>query len=203
MHVDYFQVGAHVGPSEQDSVFDIVSERKTIVLIEPVPYLFNKLKENYAEKAKQNNIIFKDVAVSNKDSTIQLYVPSPHNDWSVNPSYASQLASVNEHHINKHLPDLLVDKIHIPCYRLNTLIKDLDITSIDTLVVDTEGHDYEILMDLDLNILKPKTITFENSHMDGTFVTGERYHRLMEHFSLNGYTKFSEDKYDTTIKLTE
>ena len=71
------------------------------------------------------------------------------------------------------------------------------------IVVDTEGHDYEIIMDLDLNILKPKTITFENSHMDGTFVTGERYHRLMEHFSLNGYTKFSEDKYDTTIKLTE
>ena len=201
MHVDYFQVGAHVGPSEEDMLFNIVSGNKTLVLIEPVPYLFNKLKENYAEKAKNNTIFFKDIAVSNKDSTIQLYIPSPLNNWSLHPSWANQLASVNEDHIRKHLPDLWVDRVHIPCYKLNTIVKDMNIISIDTLMVDTEGHDYDILIDFDLKILKPRTITFENKHMDGTFAKGEKYNILMKHFISNGYEKLCEDSENTTIKL--
>lgn len=201
MHVDYFQVGAHVGPSKEDGLFNLVSENKTLVLIEPVPYLFKKLKENYAEKAKNNTIIFKDIAVSNKDSTIQLYIPSPYNNWSVNPPWASQLASVNENHIRRHLPYLLVDRVHIPCYRLNTLVKDMNICTIDTLMVDTEGHDYDILMDFDLNIIKPRVITFENKHMDGTFVKGEKYNILMNRFISNGYKKLEEDTENTTVIL--
>ena len=127
MHVDYFQVGAHVGPSKEDGLFDIEIHNKTVILIEPVPYLFNKLKENYSEKAKHNTIIFKNIAISNNDGHIQLYIPSPINNWAVNPPWASQLASVNEDHIKKHLPYLLVDKIHVLCYRLNTIIKDIEI----------------------------------------------------------------------------
>jgi FkbM family methyltransferase len=203
MHVDYFQVGAHIGPSKEDGLFNINLENKTLILIEPVPYLFRQLKEKYSEKAKINNIFFKDIAISNKDSIIQLYTPSPTNDWSRNPSWASQLTSVNENHIRMHIPHLLVDTINVPCYRLNTIIKDMNISSIDNLLVDTEGHDYDILMDLDLSILKPKNITFEHSHMDGFFIKGERYNKILEHFIMNGYVKVKEDTYDTTIKLTE
>lgn len=202
MHVDYFQIGAHVGPSKEDMLFSSISENKTIVLIEPVPYLFNTLKENYKEKSKNNTILFKNIAVSNKDGTIQLYIPSPDNNWSINPSWASQLASVNEYHIKKHLPYLLVDKVDIPCYKLNTLIKDMNISSIDTLLVDTEGHDYDILMDFDLSI-KPKNITFENAHMDDTFKRGDNYNKLMSHFISHGYILVSEDNQNTSIKLSE
>ena len=201
MHIDYFQIGAHVGPSKEDMLFSSISENKTIVLIEPVPYLFNKLKENYAEKCKNNTVIFKDIAVSNTDGIIKLYVPSPHNTWSLNPPWANQLASINEHHIRKHLPYLLVDMLNIPCYRLNTIIKDMNISSIDNLLVDTEGHDYDILMDLDLTNIKPKVITFEYIHMDDTFIKGDKYNKLMSHFISNGYILVSEDSQNTTIKL--
>ena len=203
MHVDYFQIGAHVGPSTQDILFKMDIKHKTLVLIEPVPYLFNKLKENYTQKCNNNTIFFKDIAVSNKDGVIQLYVPSPNNNWSLNPPWASQLASVNEDHIRKHLPNLIVDMVQIPCYRLNTLINDMSIRTIDTLMIDTEGHDYDILMDFDLNILKPRTIIFENKHMDGTFRRGEKYNGLMQHFISNGYKKVEEDTENTTIKLIE
>jgi len=203
MKVDYFQVGAHVGPSNEDGIFNLITENKTVVLIKPVQYLYKLLTKNYKEKDKKNTIIFKDVAVSNKDGTIQLYVPSPHNNWSLNPSWASQLASVNEDHIKKHLEYLLVDRIHIPCYKLNTLISKMEISEIDTLVVDTEGHDYDILMDLDLTILKPRNITFENKHMDGVLCRGQRYIELMNHFKENGYVLVHEDRENTTIKLTE
>jgi FkbM family methyltransferase len=203
MYVDYFQVGAHIGPSNEDDLFDINLENKTLILIEPVPYLFTKLQDNYSEKAKNNNIIFKNIAVSNKDGFLQLYVPSPINDWSKNPAWASQLGSVNETHIKRHLPYLLVDTINVPCYRLNTIIKDMNISSIDNLLVDTEGHDYDILMDLDLSVLKPNNITFENKHMDGVFIKGERYNKLIEHFIRNGYVKVEDKGDNTIIKLIE
>jgi FkbM family methyltransferase len=202
MHIDYFQIGAHVGPSKGDSLSKIPIKNKNIILIEPVPYLYNELLKNYEKKSMDNTIIFKNIAVSNTDGILQLYIPSPINDWANNPSYASQLASTNEEHLKKHLPNLLIDRINVKCYRLNTLIKENSITSIDTLLVDTEGHDYTILMDLDLSILKPKNIEFENSHMDGTFLRGKRYTELLNHFLANGYMLVKETAYDTTIKLT-
>jgi FkbM family methyltransferase len=203
MHVDYLQVGAHVGPSNQDSLFTIPVKDKTLILIEPVPYLFSQLVNNYEEKSKENTIIFKNIAVSNSDGFLQLYIPSPLNNWSVNPPHASQLASIHEEHLKKHLPYLLVDRINVKCYRLNTLIKEHCITSIDTLLVDTEGHDYDILMDLDLTVLKPKVIEFENSHMDGTFIRGKKYTELLNHLLANGYTIVKENEYDTTVKLID
>jgi hypothetical protein len=68
-------------------------------------------------------------------------------------------------------------------------------------MVDTEGHDYDILMDLDLSILKPKKIRFENKHMDGVHVRGEKYVKLINHFELRGYTKTDENDEDTVLTL--
>ena len=77
----------------------------------------------------------------------------------------------------------------------------MDIGSIDYLCIDTEGHDYEILSDLDLQLLKPKNIVFENKHMDGIFMKNSKYASLMAHFRNNGYEVVFEDGEDTHIRL--
>ena len=41
------QVGSHVGKSKNDPIFNYVDESTKLILIEPVPYLFNKLKYHY------------------------------------------------------------------------------------------------------------------------------------------------------------
>ena len=69
----------------------------TLILVEPVPYLFNQLKKNY-EKRNINNITFINKAVSNYIGYIELTVPSQTNDFSKLPIWASQLASTNENH---------------------------------------------------------------------------------------------------------
>lgn len=202
LSVDYFQVGAHVGNSSNDHIFKESFNNKQMILIEPVPYLFKQLQKNYLEKTKNNTIQFKNYAVSNKDGVLELYVPSESNDFSRYPNWATQLASTNPEHIQRHFSDLIVEKISVPCFRLNTLIKELNISNIEYLIVDTEGHDYDILMDLDLSIVKPKKIQFENSHMDGVFLTGDKYTHLLNHFKEHGYEKIYEDKFDSIIKLT-
>jgi len=223
MDVYFFQIGSHIGNTVNDHIFSKEIKNKNIVLIEPVPYYFQKLQENYAEKSKNNNITYMNVAVSNSselhsseflanisalqpsmlvsnfDSTLDLYVPSLDNDFSQFPPWASQLSSCVENHIPIHCPNLKIEKITVPCYRIGTIIHDMSINHIEFLLVDTEGHDYDILMDLDLGVIKPTHIIFENKHMDGVCCRGEKYRELMARFADAGYRVFSEDGEDTHL----
>jgi hypothetical protein len=200
-HVDYLQIGSHVGNTSNDHLFNTNLTNKNIILIEPVPFLFEQLKQNYRSKLSQNNIAFLNIAISDKNDTLQLYIPSMRNDFSKFPNWASQLASTNSEHISKHMPTLAIDIITVPCVSLNTLIHTIGIKTIDYLMIDTEGHDYDILMNLDLSVIKPTKIRFENKHMDGVLVRGTRYMELLEHLYKHGYKKTYEDSQDTIVSL--
>jgi FkbM family methyltransferase len=199
--VYFFQIGSHVGNTINDHIFSEEITDKHLVLIEPVRYYFQKLQENYADKARSNHITFLNVAISNQNSTLDLYVPSLDNDFSLFPPWASQLSSCVESHIPTHCPNLKTEKITVPCYRIGTIIDNMKIQHIEYLLVDTEGHDYDILMDLDLTVVKPVHIIFENKHMDGVCCRGPKYHELMTRFTEAGYRVFSEDGEDTHIVL--
>jgi hypothetical protein len=129
-----------------------------------------------------------------------MYVPSKDCNYLNLPYWISQLGSVtNEHFINHQIierfPDFKIEKINVKCNSLNTLIKEYNISSIDNLLVDTEGHDYTILRALDLTHIKPKNIVFEHKYMDGTYKRGINFIDLTNYFFSNGY-KFVKEDYD-------
>jgi FkbM family methyltransferase len=217
MHLDFLQIGAHVGNTTNDHIFKRISLLTRALLIEPVPFLFEQLKNNYLYKfSGKEGVVprfsyrpqFLNAAVSNYDGILKLYVPSKDNDYESLPFWISQLASTHPDHIQEHLrvcnidvSRVKIDELEIECFRLNTLIAKYGITSIKELHVDTEGHDYEILMDLDLAILKPAKIVFENKHMDGIFQKGKRYGALIDHYMAHGYKVISETSEDTCMVL--
>jgi len=207
--VDFFQVGANVGYTESDMLFGQELVNKNIILIEPVPYIFKVLHENYLIKnsnnGNTNKIIGFNFAVSNKNDSLELYIPSEKNDFDTLPIWIHELCSIHKDHIYKHTsenyPDLIIDKINVLCFTLNTLIEKLNIKEIDYLIIDTEGHDYDILMDLDLTKIKPNKIRFESIHMDGSFLKGMKYIKLINHLLLNGYKTIEETLEDTVVSL--
>jgi FkbM family methyltransferase len=215
MHLDFLQIGAHVGNTVNDHIFTNITSQSNALLIEPVPFLFEQLEENYIAKFIQEstpeyNTILLNAAVSNYDGVLKLYAPAKGNNYKELPFCISQLASTHPDHIQEHLrvcnidiSSVKIDELDIECYRLNTLIAKYEITSIDELHVDTEGHDYEILMDLDLTILKPAKIVFENKHMDGIFKKEQRYKTLLGHFKGHGYNVISENEEDTCMVLSK
>ena len=115
------QVGSHIGNTENDYLYNNINLKFKYIMIEPVPYLFNKLKENYKS---YNNIIFLNIAISNYDGIIDLYIPSEKNDFEKMVSWASQLASINQYHASTFVPNCIIDKICVECKTLNTLIKE-------------------------------------------------------------------------------
>ena len=211
MKVDYLQVGSHIGNTDNDPVFKKITQGMNVILIEPMPTLFNKLVANYNDKVGNNNIEFLNIAVSTYDGMLDLYSYSPppqHNFiWSkplkdLTLTWAHQLASVNKNHLEAHRVYNGIVNITVPCKTLNSIIQERNILSIGHLYTDTEGHDYDILMSLDLTIVKPENIIFENSHTDGTKIRGKNYDTLIKHFKNNGYRVVWETNLDTQLSLS-
>jgi O-methyltransferase len=199
------QVGSHIGNTSNDYLFNKINPDFKYIMIEPVPYLFNMLKENYKS---YNNITFLNIAISNYDGVLDLYAPSEKNDFTNLVSWASQLASVNKDHIHTFVPNCIVDNIKVKCKTLNTLINEYNIKEIEYLYTDTEGHDYDILMNLNLSLIKPKNIIFENKHMDGPkhildINDCSKYLNLLNHFKEYKYFVKNQTLEDTHIKLGE
>ena len=209
MDVDYFQVGSHVGKSDNDPIFNKITEGLNVILIEPIPDLFNKLVVNYNHKVGKNNIEFLNIAVSTYDGTLDLYSYVPPRSLYICEktanhylNWADQLASVNKNHLVEHGFKNHTTKNTVPCKTLNSIIRERNIVSIENLYTDTEGHDYDILMSLDLTLVKPTNITFENMHTDGTKKRGKNYYSLLEHFKTNGYHVDWETWFDTKLSLS-
>lgn len=200
MIVDYFQIGAHIGNTANDHIFKQETIGKTYVLVEPVPYLFRKLEENYANKSRNNSITLLNLAVSNIDGQIKIYAPSEKNDYSGDLWWADQIASVNPEHIKDHHLNIIVDVMVVPCKKLNTIFAELGVESVGTLLIDTEGHDYDILMGLDLEHIKPENIIFENRHIEGFGRRGQRYAALLKKLCAAGYVVVSESDEDTHVR---
>jgi FkbM family methyltransferase len=195
------QIGSHVGNTCNDPIFNIVDNNTKLILVEPVPFLFEKLKNNYAKKfGNTQNIIFINKAVSNFIGEIEMTVPSEKNDFSKLPDWASQLASVNSAHATGHIPSLLVEKIIVETTTINEIVKTYNIKQIDLLHTDTEGHDYIILMNYTFEI-KPKKIMFEHKHMDGLFNIGIKYDTISNKLLSLGYKKTKQTIEDTTFQL--
>lgn len=210
MHINYLQVGSHVGKTDKDPLFNKITAgtNMNIILIEPMVELFNKLVVNYSHKSHNNNIQFMNIAVSNHDGVLDLYKyppPDSKTSWfsaQKQPIWRDQLTSVHREHLESHgFADAPVNKVTVPCKTLNTIISENNITSIDNLFTDTEGHDYDILMDMDLSIVKPKNILFESIHTDGSHKKGSNYRTLLDKFTTNGYTIISENGADTLVSL--
>lgn len=206
-HIDYFQIGAHIGNTVNDPIFSKEMNNKTLILIEPVPFLYDMLKQNYSPRIKSNEIEFLQIAVSDRDGELDLYAPSKQNDLANHPFFLHQMASTTDRYFKifnfkERFPQFIFEKIGVQSRRFNTLVRERGIESIDTLILDTEGHDFTILMDVDFKLVKPKKIIFENFYMRENPSIGEdgsKYKVLMQYLTDNGYGVIHETDEDTTV----
>jgi len=197
------QIGSHVGKSRLDPIFLDVNEKTKLFLVEPVPFLFKQLQDNYRNKMKDtSNIVFINKAVSNFVGEIEMTIPSEKNDFSVLPDWVSELASINPDHVTRHLSHVITEKIKVETTTLDKIINDYNIQDIELLNTDTEGHDYTILMDYSFRI-KPQRVLFEHKHIDGIFCVGENFTKLGNRLKSLGYKQTYQTHNDTMFELHE
>ena len=158
-------IGANDGPTTDPS-FPLLQKNPGWhgVFVEPVPYLFEKLRRNYGDSGR---FTFVNAAVSSSGGASPFYFVSPDaraSDPSL-PSWVEQLGSFDRNHIAVQLGGRLqpfILEISVPTITLEELFSRTPQKRADLLVIDTEGHDWKILRQLDLSRWKPSVIVFEN-----------------------------------------
>eukprot|EP00944_MAST-04C_sp_MAST-4C-sp1_P003239 g3239.t1 len=137
------QIGAHVGNTINDPIFEMADENMNLILIEPVPFLFKQLKRNYMMRLPQHfdRITFINKAVSDYVGKIKFTFPSRKNDFTKLPFWVSQIGSVDPQHLKKHVPDLLLENLEVATTTVNEIVRNSKLDELYLLKIDAEGMD--------------------------------------------------------------
>lgn len=165
--VQIVQIGSNDGVNG-DPIYDLIKKQTKwrALFVEPIPYLFERLKNNYGI---DNRFSFENVAIN--DGTQQTFFSVKEEakvDLPNLPSWYDQLGSFNKENILKHLDGILepyITETQLSGMSLNELFQKNNIQDITLLHIDTEGYDWKILSQLNLDYIKPKVILIEHKHL--------------------------------------
>ena len=154
----FIQIGACDGIIADPIYSFMMSHNCSGILVEPIAYLFERLKKNYAGKT---GLVFENAAISDKDEIRDFYcVSTSFKETGFRKAYWEGLGSLVRR------PDLPgIEKYirieKVKCLSYASLIKKHNVKELDLLVIDTEGYEYEILKQVPLVGIKPKVIFYE------------------------------------------
>lgn len=166
----FVQIGAMDGKSF-DPIYKYIQKYKWKgILVEPLPDYFQELKANYL--ALSENLIFENFAIDVDERPKKIYRIDPIAiKEGLVPEWAKGVSSfyVNRNAIGgrlisekeySNLKKYIIEEI-VDCISFNTLLKKNNFKKFDLLQIDTEGHDYQILRQVDLRLHTPKMIVLE------------------------------------------
>jgi FkbM family methyltransferase len=195
--VRFIQIGSNDGMSG-DPIFEyIVKNNWTGVLVEPVPYLYEKLKLNY--HAHQKVLFFENSAIANVDGTAKFYRLKQSTDPNM-PKWYDQLGSFNKEIVIRHKDELsdfdeLFIEEDIPTTSFDSLLKKYNFYNVDLIHIDTEGYDFEIIKLFNFNLIKPEVILYEHKHLHP-----KDHKHSIELLKKHGYTLFVDMRDTIALK---
>ena len=195
-HFGLVVIGAHIGVHIKNEVENFKKEK--ILLIEPVPHNVEAIKKNLLE---YKDIIIEQLTLGDKKELRDFYFIREESISKLKKHWASGIGSFNKNHILNHkskrfqLKEEDIEKISITWVRFEDLINKYSINSIEKLLIDVEGSEYQILKDIDLKKVNIKKIIFEYKHFDDYFKQGAKLDEITNKLEKNNYkiTKLDEE----------
>jgi FkbM family methyltransferase len=183
LHFSLVMVGAHDG-SKTDEFIRRAAAIGSVLLIEPVPFLFNRLKSRYADLP---SISLRNIAIATKDGDIEFTAPKE-TAKSI-AAWGDQLGSMIAGHAIAHDRRFSqhIEVITAKASSFETLVNAENISSIDVLYTDTEGMDAELLPTFPFSRITPNRLIFEFKHSDGYMRVGRKLASLLNFLDDCGY----------------
>lgn len=136
------QIGSHDGiVGEEYGLQEFIDQLDSfcLILVEPLEEYFNNLKFVYGKY--ENKIIYCNHAISEVDGLTHM------------------TANGSCSYINNG------GNTPVKSKTWNTFVKENNIQNIDFLILDCEGYEYNILKQINFDIIKPKVIRYEYAHI--------------------------------------
>ena len=194
-------IGAHFGVWLESEITKY--QNQNILLVEPVPYNYNILKDNFKDS---ENIHICTNAIFSENKLDKFYYVKKNSISKLGKHWASGIGSFNKDHILNHKTKRFkietkdIDEIEIKFITFDDLIENYSIQSIDRLQIDVEGAEFEILNSIDYKKIKINSLQFESKHFDGTFKEGEKLEKIKKRLILEGYNLNQIDKENILAK---
>jgi len=165
--IKFIQIGSNDGKSGDPLRNHIIKNNWKGILIEPVHYIYEKLKENYI--GYHERLIFVNKAVANDNNPLKFYrlqeSSNPHL-----PEWYDQLGTFDKKTLLKHkneIPnfDKLLVEEEIGVISIQELVKTYHFDDVNLIHIDTEGFDYEILKLIPFKDISVEILLFERKHL--------------------------------------
>lgn len=163
----FIQVGSNDGVQLDPLRVNILKGGWSGIMIEPVPYVFQRLQRNYGQLS---NVTLENLAIADRDGSLPFYYLAKATDRTGLPKWYDALGSFRKEVILSHrdsIPDIeqRLTCENVPCATFDSLCAKHGITHLDLIHIDTEGYDYEIIKRIDFDRLRPRLLIFECKHL--------------------------------------
>lgn len=163
------------------------------IMVEPVPYVFERLRRNYADAP---GVILENTAMADRDGEVEFHylVDATEEERRALPDWYDGIGSLSRDFIlghAKHMPDIenRIVSESVPALTFSSLCERHGVESVDIVVVDTEGYDREILRTIDFGRWRPELLLYEHFHLSPndrrealTAMDEAGYSTMEEHF---------------------
>ena len=163
----FVQIGSNDGEQQDPLRTAIIEQKWTGVMVEPVPYVFERLRANYGAV---EGVRLDQVAIADADGTRTLHYLPESDDASL-PRWYDALASFRRDVVLKHrqfIPDIddRIQAMDVPCLTFDSLCRKHGLETVDVVQIDTEGYDFEIIRTIDFDRHAPLMLIYEDMHLD-------------------------------------
>jgi FkbM family methyltransferase len=166
--VQFAQIGSNDGGYGDPLRPLIEGGRWSGVLVEPVPYIFQRLTASYRGVP---GLRFEQAAVGAAAATLPFYClcEATEQERAKLPRWYDQIGSFSREHLLKHAPYIpglkgRIQTIQVSVLTFAELCARHALDRLDVLHVDAEGHDLVILRTIDLAAQGPRVLLFEHKH---------------------------------------
>ena len=165
------KVFVEIGVCDFDTLEPLLKNGWEGYFVEPI--------KKYADKITHN---MTNCAISSYNGMMEMYMSNGLTQWSKGISHAvvQQGEKLLEYKGNQQFLD---HKITVPCMTLQSYLKENNITHIDYLQVDVEGHEMDIFEAYNWSV-KPTFLKIEHYHINDV--------KLSKMFQEQGYITFTE-----------
>lgn len=169
-HAYFVQVGANDGERD-DPLHALVREHDWRgIMVEPVPHVFARLKANSAGLEGRVALENAAIAATAGEADFHHLREAAPSERAALPDWYDEIGSFDRGVLLRHadeIPDV-AERIVTTTVRtltLEQLLRRHGAPGVDLLLLDTEGHDWQILRTLDLDGIRPRLLVYEHYHL--------------------------------------
>jgi FkbM family methyltransferase len=165
----FIEIGSNDGEQHDHLRPAIISQPWRGIMVEPVPYVFERLRRNYGGV---DRIALENVAIADRDGRMPFYhvVDASEGERERLPDWYDAIGSFSREAVASHareIPDIeeRIVRTEVPCLTFDSLCRKHGVERLDLLAIDTEGYDWEILQRIDFAARRPRLLLYEHYHL--------------------------------------